>query len=284
MENLPDYRFDPEAYELEERYRPDEMRMLEAVGRYGYEILNRTIKALVLDLCCGTGLSIEALVNHPNVGVIVGVDNCEPYLQFARAQFLRAINVPIFLHADAVNVALPTNRWDVIMLCSAYHHIEDKRKVQFLCHVRELLASSGVAVVGENILPEYAEEDDQSYANAVRFFYGQVLKDASSAGDLPEFIEGLIRRVAQYGYDGEYEYKTSYNIFVRNVAQAGLRIVHESRVWPLSGPMTETTGGNYLFVIQRDERSRLTLGGRSESASRCGACPERGQQGGAARN
>ncbi|MCX5966033.1 MAG: hypothetical protein NT070_23790 [Cyanobacteria bacterium] len=58
--DLPDYKDDPEEYELEEHARPDEMLMLMTAKDTVLEILDSCEKASVLDLCCGTGLSLEA--------------------------------------------------------------------------------------------------------------------------------------------------------------------------------------------------------------------------------
>ncbi len=132
LEELPDYQYDPVAYELEERARPDEMLMLRQAGVQGVQLLDNMQDAWVLDLCCGTGLSLEHLVNHPNVSRIVGVDKCASYLEFATERFSSARTRPEYILDDAVEVQLPWGRWDVIMLASAYHHIEDERKVKFM--------------------------------------------------------------------------------------------------------------------------------------------------------
>ena len=251
MTELPDYREDPEAYEVEERSRPDEMAMLNRAGGVASQLLDRITDASVLDLCCGTGLSLEHLVNHPNVSYIVGVDICQPYLDFAAHRFQNARTRPFYILGDAVEAPLPRDTWDIVMLASAYHHIEDERKLQFLSRVHELLGENGYAVVAENLLPEYTEGDKESYATAVRLFYREVLKEAKlNNPTLPEYVEGLIQRVAQYGFDGDYEYKTSLPIFLRYLQAAGLETVSQERVWPHSGPLSETSGGNYVMLLR----------------------------------
>jgi SAM-dependent methyltransferase len=77
--DLPDYKDDPEAYELEEHSRPDEMLMLMTARDTALKILESCKKASVLDLCCGTGLSLEGIVEHPNISIVVGVDISIPY-------------------------------------------------------------------------------------------------------------------------------------------------------------------------------------------------------------
>jgi ubiquinone/menaquinone biosynthesis C-methylase UbiE len=248
--DLPDYKDDPEAYELEEHSRPDEMLMLRVARETTIGILDSCKKAVVLDLCCGTGLSLEGIVDHPNILMVAGVDISVPYLKFAKQRFSFYDRQPIFIHGDAVSTLLPQPHWDVVLLASAYHHIEDNRKVKFLSRVRSLIGSSGYAVMAENILPEYDINNKMDYARSVRQFYSQVLKTAKQKNpELPTHVENLIYRVAQYGCDGEYEYKVSLPLLYRDLITSGLRIVSQKRVWPEEDISSIGTGGNYVFTI-----------------------------------
>jgi SAM-dependent methyltransferase len=253
MENslLPDYKDDPNAYEEEERARPDEMAMIQEAGVEAIRLLDTLSDAAVLDLCCGTGLSMEAFVEHQRVSSICGVDISEEYLAFARARFSGTKHPPVFICGDVVTAEIPQSRWDVIMMASAYHHIDDGRKIQFLRRVEGLLRDGGYGIMAENILPLYQEGDDADYARAVTMFYKEVLKTAEENNpSLPEHVRGLIQRVAQYGTDGEYEYKVCKPIFDRHIQAAGLRVVSERRVWPLDGPLANTSAGNYVVIVQ----------------------------------
>ena len=68
---------------------------------------------------------------------------------------------------------------------------------------------------------------------------------------LPIHVEKLIERVAQYGFDGEYEYKVCYSVFRQHLESAGLEIIHEEKVWPTVGPLLKTTAGNYVVVVKK---------------------------------
>ncbi|WP_193196806.1 class I SAM-dependent methyltransferase [Nostoc sp. MG11] len=250
MTSLPDYKNDPEAYEIEEHSRPDEMLMLEVAGEMAVESLKNTHNAVVLDLCCGTGLSLERIINHPNISCAVGVDICQPYLDFAKRKYEQCRLKPTFILGDAVSVKLPREQWDVIMLASAYHHIEHERKVEFLNRVHYLLDNSGYAIIAENVLPEYEEGNTEEYAHAVKQFYTEVLNTAKQQNPhLPDYVANLIKRVAQYGYDGDYEYKVSLSLLLKDLAKARLQIVTQKRVWPQDESKLGKTGGNYVFKV-----------------------------------
>jgi ubiquinone/menaquinone biosynthesis C-methylase UbiE len=243
-----DYKFDPIYYEIEEKARPDEMLLYEELGIIGNEILNNTENANILDLCCGTGLSIEKFVNHKNVKKIVGVDNCVSYLDYAKEKY-KDIQCVNFILDDAVNVELPNNEWDIIVLSSAYHHIEDNRKLAFLLKVQNLLSPRGVILLAENILPEY-DNSKEGYVNAVKLFYEEVLKTAKLNNSfMSEEVVSLIWKVAQYGFDGEYEYKTSFSIFQDYINNTLLQIDFIKKVWPKDNTLLSINGGNYVMKI-----------------------------------
>jgi SAM-dependent methyltransferase len=248
---LEDYKDNAEFYELEERARPDEMAMIHGAGMEALAIARSRGKATVLDLCCGTGLSHELLVNDPSISRIVGVDISEPYLEFARSAYASAKTVPSYILGDVVTHPLPVVAWDIVMMCSAYHHIEDSRKVDFLKRVRGLIQHGGRGIFAENILPAYSPGDTQQYSQSVRLFYESVLETARKDNPaLPEVVERLIWRVAQYGFDGEYEYKVSYDIFQAHLNEAGLEVVKEQKVWPSISNNLLGTGGNYVVVVK----------------------------------
>jgi ubiquinone/menaquinone biosynthesis C-methylase UbiE len=252
LTELPDYRDDADAYELEEHARPDEMAMLTTVGNWASTFLNKADRARVLDLCCGTGLSMESLVDHRNVSIVVGVDISEPYLAFAKRKYLSASLPPLLIHGDAVSCAVPFDDFHVIMMASAYHHIDDARKIAFLTRVRVLLGRTGHGFIAENILPPYKTDDRQSYAEAVSSFYRKVYECAVRADpSLDKYAADLIKRVAQYGYDGDYEYKVCWSVFERDLTASGLTIVQSEKVWPV-GESPLGTGGNYVLEVRAE--------------------------------
>ncbi len=89
----------------------------------------------------------------------------------------------------------------------------------------------------------------------MKLFYTQVLEEAKRDNpDLPEYVEKLIWRVAQYGYDADYEYKVSYPIFMQDLKAANLEIIWQKRVWPDGGAVARTTGGNYVLRLHAADK------------------------------
>jgi quercetin dioxygenase-like cupin family protein/ubiquinone/menaquinone biosynthesis C-methylase UbiE len=248
--SLPDYQFDPQAYEEEERSRPDEMAMIESAVNSLRQFIDKRHSTSLLDLCCGTGLPLSLIVPHEKIRTVTGLDICQEYLHFTRKLFAAVPGVS-FLLGDAIDHPLPSQSYDAILLCSAYHHIEDTRKVDFLKRVRSLLSIGGRAFVAENILPPYDERDQLSYKRAVTTFYDAVLNDAVAGNpELPLRVKQLIERVAKYGCDGDYEYKVSIDTFLRDIKLAGLEVESIEKVWPRQGLLATTTGGNYALVLK----------------------------------
>lgn len=254
MPALPDYRDDPEHYEIEQRSRPDEMLMIEVACQKAAEWLDGCSQAYVLDLCCGTGLSTRCLAEHPNVAGVTGVDNCRSYLAYARRVLAGCRVRPNLIEHDAVTLGaeeMGRVHWNLVMMASAYHHIENHRKVRFLRQVRDMIGTSGRAILAENILPNYAEGRPTEYRAAVEIFYWEVLKTARANNpELPVHVESLIKRVAQYGYDGDYEYKVCMPVLQRHLEDAGLSIVEKIKIWPGDISALGEDGGNFVFIVK----------------------------------
>jgi ubiquinone/menaquinone biosynthesis C-methylase UbiE len=194
---------------------------------------------------------MENILFHKNISKIVGVDNCENYLNFAKIRFNKVDNLE-FIFSDVINVNLPTNHWDLIIMASAYHHLEDDRKAALLENVYKWLSPNGVVVMAENILPEY-ENTNESYQESVKYFYQEVLKTAREQNPLlPDDIAALIWRVAQHGCEGDYEYKTSLPILKQYLDNGSLKIISEERVWQGENEsLSKSNGGNYVFKIKK---------------------------------
>lgn len=252
--NQDDYKNDPEARELQERSRPDEMALYNKLGEVLTQLLNNQKNMSVLDMCCGTGPSMEIPSKHKNCGTLTGIDINPVYLDFAKKVYSNSLNIPTFFCADALDEsAITFGQWDIVILSSAYHHIDDNRKTDFLKHIHKLLSPQGHVVIAENILPEYEADDINSYRDSVKLFYSEVLNTTKKLNpNLSPKAESLINHVAQYGLDGHTEYKVHYNIFKDHMQEAQLEIISENKVWPFTEEHIGTKGGNYVFLAKKN--------------------------------
>lgn len=251
MEHLPDYRHDPIAYEAEERARPDEMRMLGQLAATTRALIDSMPAARILDACCGTGLSMVGALEHPNAAQVVGLDMEPTYLRYAQRNLHTTTHTPQLVQADAVAPPFRDATFDIIILASAYHHIQNNLKRQFLQLVGQLLTLRGRVVLAENVLPEHVVSDPDAYRAAISAFYAEVILDAQEFGlGLDPWVLGLIRRVVKYGHDGDYEWKTSLDTLLDHIRNSQLQVISSQRVWPSRGPLLNTTGGNYVMVLR----------------------------------
>lgn len=247
------YKNDPEAREYQEFSRPDEVALYDKLNECLHGLLDLAHQAKVLDMCCGTGPSMKVPANHPGCSELVGVDNNQIYLDYAKDVYKNTINSPKLICADALSESILLNdHWDIVILSSAYHHIEDNRKQLFLNHIYRLIKKNGVIIFAENILSEYERAHVESYRNSVREFYNEVIKTARMANpDISDEAIQLIQHVAQYGIDGHTEYKVNYEVFKQHVANASLTIEKEYKVWPFLNKSIGIKGGNYIFLARR---------------------------------
>lgn len=246
------YFADPSYYHYQELFRSDEEALFGYSALIAAKFLDNRTDARVLDLCCGTGLSLERIVAHPAISHVTGVDIDERYIQFASGRFKGFARTVDFKCVDAVEPDLGASRWDLIILSSAYHHIEDERKVAFLKQVATLMCVDGLAIIGENILPDFDAHVTGARSKAIRDFYSAVLKDISSRFvKVPKSVEESIETIIAYGEEGEYEYKVPLVHLLQDLQRSNLKIVEMHRVWPSNYRLLPPSAGNFVICVQR---------------------------------
>ena len=104
----------------------------------------------ILDLCCGTGLSTEALRRAYPAAELVAVDASAGMLEVARGK--ASLAGVQFVHADAARTSAAgvSGPFDGIMVAYGVRNMSDPDA--FLTEVRGLLAPTGVLVVHEYTL------------------------------------------------------------------------------------------------------------------------------------
>lgn len=246
------YAYDASAYEAEEWSRPDEMALFNALWNHARRELDTRPNSRVLDLCCGSGMALLGVASHPHVLHAVGVDVSHRLLAFAHARFLPYGKI-CFLQGDAATPLFRGSSFDLILASSAYHHIEDHRKLSFLQRCAELLAFNGRLVLAENVLPPYGHSDYE-YDDALRRLYEAVNRaTALQFPDIPILIQDMIDENVVLGITRQYEYKVDSRRLLADISGAGLAIEESRRVWPPESDALERSAGNYLYLLKRAE-------------------------------
>jgi SAM-dependent methyltransferase len=220
-----EYRDDPAALEAAQATFNEEA-LYQAIAQFAVDWHRRTGRpARVLDLCCATGLTAYRVEKVIPVASFALVDTDPVALSRAEQRFVGRCRAQAFCE-DAVTFQ-SGRPYDLILMNSAYHHIENERKLAFLRNAAELLAQDGEILVGEHFLPEY--RDQEEYRQAVVEFYAALIHELDARSESSEAI-AVIRRAGRYGWEGIYEYKTSLSDFEKNTRQMSLSLEYR-KLW-----------------------------------------------------
>jgi ubiquinone/menaquinone biosynthesis C-methylase UbiE len=256
------YAHDAAAYEAEEWSRPDEMALFNLLWSTARRELDRRPASQILDLCCGSGMSLLGIVSHPHVDRAVGIDIAAPLVEFADLRYRPFGNV-VFIQSDAVCPPLQSSSFDLIVASSAYHHIKHHLKREFLLSCVRLLKQDGVLLMAENILPPYLD-DENDYDSAVKELYGEVMHAAlDSYPDMPLQIRDMIEENVTLSLRREYEFKVSREQLMSDAEHVGLVHRSDSRAWPSDIGLIGQTGGNFLFTFGRPATAAPVLEDKS---------------------
>lgn len=259
---MVDYKDNPAMYEQVEDIPGEQAMFRKAAGvivAHANEVYTAENRgAEVLDLCCGTAPILEFLPGADKcpMNAVTCVDMSREYLNFARQKyFYRAAGMGSdwfgtllnFVLSDAVDYTHPRSA-DIILASSAYHHIENDRKIPFLRKLYAQLNASGVVVFCENLIADY--ETPLQREVAVMDFYVERLKEMMAL-EINDVRLDLVRRVLQYELDEEYEWKHSRRMFLENLANVGFKIKAEHKVWPERNYFGDPNIGDFVVVAEK---------------------------------
>lgn len=238
---------DARQYERAQKPRVDVRIVLDKAKELANKILNNKNKAIVVDVCCGTGLSLKGIANHPNIKRVIGIDVSQNFLNFLKT-------IPEFKNveticADAATVKMPNSSVDLVIAVFAHHHIKHKDKKKFLKNIYRILKPDGYVIVGEHILPLYEKELNESYKEGTRQFYKRVIQEITDKEKYKDSIE-LIQNYIRYGIEGKHEYKVDYQRTIDDFKTANLYIKKEMKVWPKDDSLPEKAG-NFVFLLSK---------------------------------
>lgn len=238
FEGATEYRDVPAALELAQATFNEEALYRAIVGfavRW-HDMAKRP--ARVMDLCSATGLSALRVAREIPVASVTLVD-IEPAMLQKGTTYFRSV-CPVSAHCtDAVEFKSPV-LYDLILMNSAYHHIEDARKPAFLRNAAVHLAPGGAILLGEHFLPPYKTREQ--FRASVVDFYEQLTAELLTRGE-PTAAIAVIRRSGLYCWEGVYEYKVCWDDFSSHVADAHLNLSAVHPVWSC------ISHGNHLKTV-----------------------------------
>lgn len=245
FKNAIDYRENCETMDIGQATFNEE-RLYLALAQFAKSwYYSRNRSASILDLCCATGLTAERIALTIPVHDIALVDIHADMLHNAKVRCSSRAAVAAYC-ADAVSFSTGKT-FDLILMNSSYHHIEDSRKLAFLRNARSLLADDGVLLVGENFIFNYT--DDRSKRQSIVRFYGLLLKALAESGE-PAHSINVIRRSGLYCWEGFYEYKVHRAQFLAHARDAGLAVIESSVVWSATDDPADFAGSCALKLCK----------------------------------
>jgi ubiquinone/menaquinone biosynthesis C-methylase UbiE len=209
----------------------------------GLKIREQLGDVSVLDMCCGpaTFVNYLALV-YPNI-IVTGIDINEAFIEYASRRF--GEYGWEFIKADAKGFEL-RRKFDFVTAASAYHHVEDDFKVDFLLNARKHLVTGGKVIVCEQFLPLYSNEGTR--INAIDKYYA-LLRKYCSKSDMRKETMQAIDETHQLELSGHEEHKVHHAAFELHAQAAGFEIELDIPVWQ-PREFKKDNAGSFVILLE----------------------------------
>ena len=155
-------------------------------------------------------------------------------------------------HEDFLEHNFHSKKYDLIITSFSNHHIERSKVPRFYEEIYELLENDGKFIFGEEYLPEYDEEDEESYKKALFTYHINIISNAINTGlktgengyfKLAELENILLNQEIK----GQGEYKVSLAS-----AEGDLKNAKFDYTFSLIGPTDVSVGGIYYCIAKKD--------------------------------
>jgi SAM-dependent methyltransferase len=140
------FHFHPETYDEEIR------RDVPSYERLQWELVGASGKGVrrILELGTGTGETARLLLGRHPQASLVGVDESEPMLRFARSSLPDG---RVELLTRRIQEQLPNGPFDLVASAMAVHHLDGPEKRDLFARVRDVLAPGGQFVLADLVVP-----------------------------------------------------------------------------------------------------------------------------------
>lgn len=194
----------------------------------------------ILDVCSGPA----EFPNHLSVLLpkikATCVDVNERFMNESAARF----HGWTFIKADTVSMRLG-KKYKIITASSAYHHIPDRQKLDFLRNLKRHLSKDGFILMCDNFIPSYRSLKGRE--KAVNTYYKE-LKKYFQQGNATQKALRIIEGVYLQDISQEGEYKTSFTVFKNLCLKAGLTIKTDLPVWQPTSFAKDNAGSRVLIL------------------------------------
>ena len=199
----------------------------------------------VLDVCCGPGNLANYLgLMHPKLDLI-GIDLDEEFIKEARRKFSNT--AWRFIVANAITFR-SKKKFDVVVASSAYHHIRDEEKQEFVDNLEHNLNEDGKIIVCENFLPGYDSDKDRK--SAVIKYY-EALKKYYSSENSSKSTFKAIDEVRYLELANTIEHKVDFDRFKRHLRHSRLEIEVDIPVWQPK-QFSKDNAGSHVLLLRRN--------------------------------
>lgn len=208
----------------------------------------KTDKNRILDLCCGTGILAQMLLDTQNIE-FVGIDINKHFLESAKKKTQMRNEFKYILN-DVLKYE--TNiKFDIIILTSAYHHIMNEFKTVLLRKILNWLKKDGTAIMYEKCIAPYNNQEDFKKSN--QDFYKKRIEFLKKIDrvNLGKKQVDAIMNICNLSSTGKEEYKVSYDYIIQDLKSAGFGVLKEIKVWPNDETFDNKKIGDFVFVIKK---------------------------------
>ena len=111
----------------------------------------------ILDLGCGTGLEIEALLQRAPNASITGVDLSEDMLEGLRSRYADHMNQITLVTDSYLTMSLGAQAYDYALSVMSVHHVLHDTKRELYERIHAALKPGGKYVEGDSVIPTVLE-------------------------------------------------------------------------------------------------------------------------------
>ncbi|MEW6295188.1 MAG: hypothetical protein AB1467_02730 [Candidatus Diapherotrites archaeon] len=142
-------------------------------------------------------------------------------------------------------------KFGIILLTSAYHHVEDKFKSKLLQKIFEMMRDDGVLIIYEKIISPYSNEREWAESNEQFYLKRIEYLRKTEKEKLTKKQFNALMNLCALSVLKEEEYKTDYNYLVKDLRRTGFKVLKETKIWPKQNLFCNEKVGDFVFVAKK---------------------------------